>query len=65
MANWEYRRIAIKTSGGIFRQIRPADDYTPVLNEAGRDGWELAAAIPMTEGHGRVASIEFVFKRLR
>lgn len=65
MPSWEYKQVTIKTRGGVFRQIAVADDIESACNTAGRDGWELASAMPLGESHGRTGVIVLLFKRPR
>jgi hypothetical protein len=65
MAAWEYKRIQIKTRGGILRRIDAGEDYAEAMNVAGREGWEFVQAVPLQEVHGRTGAIDLIFKRPR
>lgn len=41
--SWEYKTIKAHTMNGIFSE----QTLTNMLNEQGRDGWELVSAIPV------------------
>jgi len=34
-----------------------------MMKELGREGWELAAALPTTESYGRTRDVVVIFKR--
>jgi hypothetical protein len=65
MHSWEYKQISLKTKGGVFRNVGIRDDLAESCNEAGREGWELVSAFPLTEAHGRAGTVELIFKRPR
>jgi len=65
MPNWEYKQIAVKTRGGVFRQIGAAEDIEAACSTAGRDGWELVSTLPLGEAHGRTGVVVLLFKRPR
>jgi hypothetical protein len=65
MHAWEYKTITAKTKGGILRTTDVSEDFVDSCNYAGRDGWELVAALPLAEANGRTVAVELIFKRPR
>lgn len=44
MDKWEYRVLSFQTK---LRHRKAMDEWEEDLNDLGKDGWELVAAIPM------------------
>jgi len=65
MSTWEYKQVSIRTKGGVLRQMRYRIDITEECNTAGREGWELVSAVPLTEIRGRTSVVSLIFKRPR
>jgi hypothetical protein len=65
MQNWEYKSISLKTKGGMLKKTAMKDDVVESCNAAGREGWELVSALPLTEANGRTVALELIFKRPR
>jgi hypothetical protein len=65
MPAWEYKQVSIRTRGGIVRQVSYRLDIEEQCNAAGREGWELVAAVPLTEIRGRTNLVSLIFKRPR
>ena len=65
MGSWEYKLLSIKTKGGIVRQMNYHEDLVDQCNAAGREGWELVSAVPLTETRGRTQAVNLIFKRPR
>ena len=65
MANWEYKRVSLRTKGGILRSIGFHDDLAEQCNVAGREGWELVSAVPLNDIRGRTEAVSLIFKRPR
>jgi hypothetical protein len=63
--SWEYKQISLKIKGGLFRDVGFKDDLVERCNEAGREGWELVSALPLTILRGRTGAVELIFKRPR
>jgi hypothetical protein len=63
MTRWEYRTHRVETKGGVARKVRATEDYLAVLSNLGREGWELVAAMTLSENEGRTNAIEFILKR--
>lgn len=59
---WEYKTVKLRVKGfwgGTLDQLR----LDGMMNELGREGWELAAALPATESYGRTRDVVVIFKR--
>jgi Domain of unknown function (DUF4177) len=56
---WEYKSITYK-AGSAFGNTSTAAEVEELMNQLGKDGWELAAALaPPTSGAANV----LIFKR--
>jgi len=61
---WEYKTVKLRTKGfwgGTLDESR----LDAMMNELGREGWELAAGFPTTESYGRTRDVVVIFKRPR
>ena len=60
---WEYTTIKLATTG--FWVGGNLDDvkFTAMLNELGRDRWELVSAFDTNQSHGATRDVVAVFKR--
>ncbi len=65
MTNWEYRLVAVKTTGGMVRQFDYDEDIVDKCNAAGREGWDLVSVVPLNEANGRTQAVHLFFKRPR
>ena len=64
MTHWEYKTIALEAHGFLGGKLdRPK--FEALLNELGRDGWELVNAFDTNQGHGQTRDVIAVFKRQR
>ena len=65
MEKWEYKIISLEVKGWINRKIDPKTEQ--LLNELGKDGWELTGIAPIGGGTGgwgaETSSYTFIFKR--
>ena len=62
MARWEYRTVKLKVTGFLGGKVDESE-VSAVLNDAGIDGWELAAAPAVNSGNGATTSIILMLKR--
>ena len=63
MTSWEYK--CITTEKG-FWSGKDKNDLEKILNDLGRDNWELQAVIPVsTMSAGTTNELQFFFKRKR
>lgn len=59
---WEYKTIKLKAKGflgGKFDELQ----LDGVMNDLGREGWELAAAFDTNEAYGSTRDVVVIFKR--
>lgn len=61
---WEYKSIELSAHGWLHRKIDHAK-LEVMLNELGRDGWELVNAFDTNWGHGATQDVIAIFKRPR
>ena len=60
--SWEYKTIKLRAKGfigGKFDEVR----LDAVMNDLGREGWELAAAFDTNEAYGSTRDVVVIFKR--
>jgi hypothetical protein len=57
MTRWEYKRVITSESQHVA-----SEDFEPMLNELGREGWELVASVSR-ERHGHTLDVYLIFKR--
>ena len=63
MTSWEYRVI---TTDKSFWSGKDKTDIEQMLNELGRDGWEIVSVITISAmGSGLTTDLQFFFKRKR
>ncbi|MEJ7591169.1 MAG: DUF4177 domain-containing protein [Planctomycetaceae bacterium] len=62
---WEYKTIKLATTG--FWQTGNLDDakFNDLLNDLGRDRWELVSAFDTNLGHGGTRDVVAILKRPR
>jgi len=61
---WEYRTELFPT-GGFLGGKFDERAMTAVMNELGRDGWELVSAFDTNQGSGQTRDVVLIFKRKR
>lgn len=62
MTYWEYKTVEFSTrgfSGGLL----DINNFNSVLNEYGRNGWELVSCFDTNQSHGASRKVIAVFKR--
>ena len=64
MTHWEYKTIALEAHG-FFGGKLDRTKFEALLNELGREGWELVNAFDTNQGHGQTRDVIAVFKRQR
>jgi len=62
MKKWEYFTEVINTKG-VFTTKIDASEFNQILNDLGKEGWELIDKTPMALEVGKTTSIVCVFKR--
>ena len=62
MARWEYSTVKVKAKGFLGGKI-DEKDLDAALNNAGREGWELAAAPALSRAYGQTVEVVLIFKR--
>jgi hypothetical protein len=61
---WEYKTVKLKAKGlmgGKFDETQ----LDAMMNDLGREGWELAAAFDTNEAYGSTRDVVVIFKRPR
>lgn len=61
---WEYYTYRYKAAGFWGTKIEPAE-VDAVLNEIGRQGWELVSVIAIGAAQGMTKELVMIFKRQR
>lgn len=63
MVSFEYKIVTIDRS---FLSGKDKTDVEPILNDMGRNGWELVSVIPISSsGAGTTTNLRYYFKRQR
>ncbi|MBI5095187.1 MAG: DUF4177 domain-containing protein [Candidatus Hydrogenedentes bacterium] len=62
MTRWEYWTVTLKPTGFWTAKLEDSE-VTAILNNAGREGWELAAAPALTMSYGQTGGVLLLFKR--
>lgn len=62
MTRWEYKTIKLGTTG-FLGGILDASAFEQLLNNLGRDGWELVSAFDTNQSYGQTRDVVAVFKR--
>lgn len=61
--NWEYRAIALKATGWISGGNIDHDRLSSMMNNLGREGWELTSSFVTSEVSGATKEVVVLFKR--
>lgn len=61
MSSWEYKIVKTEKS---FWSGEDKSDTEKILNDLGRDGWDLVSVIPLSQG-GSTNGLQCFFKRKR
>ncbi len=61
---WEYKTLHLATQGWLTPKLDQVK-FEALLNELGRDGWELVGTFATHEGYGRTSAVMAVLKRPR
>lgn len=64
MEQWEYKTIKIKTGGFLGGKV-DEEEFQEVLNQYGRECWELVSCFDTSQSQGASRDIIVVFKRKR
>jgi hypothetical protein len=62
MRKWEYLTEVINTKGVIASKIE-ATEFNQILNNLGKEGWELIDKTALAAEAGKTTAIVCVFKR--
>ena len=60
---WEYKTVKLATTGFWVGGNLDASRFSEMLNELGRDRWELVSAFDTNQSHGATRDVVAVFKR--
>ncbi|MGF1610945.1 MAG: DUF4177 domain-containing protein [Kiloniellales bacterium] len=61
---WEYKTVKLRLRGLLGGKI-DQDELDGILNQAGREGWELVTVFATALYQGRTQDAAMVFKRRR
>jgi len=61
---WEYKTIELAAHGFLGGKVDLVK-FDLMLNQLGREGWELVAAFDTNQGYGATRDVIAIFKRLR
>lgn len=59
---WEYKTIKLSTTGFIGGKL-DEDKLDQLMNNLGRDGWELVSAFDTNQSYGASRDVIAIFKR--
>jgi len=62
VTSWEYKVFKTEKS---FWGGKDKTDIEKMLNDLGRDGWELISIVPLWETAGSISGLQFFLKRKR
>lgn len=62
---WEYRTMKLAAEGWFLGGKLDATKLDQMMNDAGRDGWELVAAFDTNHSQGQTRDAVLIFKRPR
>lgn len=62
MEQWEYKSVKFETTG-FSGGILDLADFDSLLNQYGRDGWELVSPFTTNQSYGSTRYVIAVFKR--
>lgn len=60
---WEYKTIKLATTGFWVGGKLDEAKFDAMLNELGRDGWELVSAFDTNQSYGATRDVVAAFKR--
>jgi hypothetical protein len=63
MQKWEYKTAKLDTKGWFIGGILDTQTFDQLLNNMGRDGWELVSAFDTNQAYGASREAVAVFKR--
>ena len=61
---WEYKTVKLKAKGLLGGKVDESQ-LDAMMNELGREGWELAAAFDTNKDYGSTRDVVVLFKRPR
>lgn len=59
---WEYKTVKLKAKGFMGGKVDEVQ-LDAMMNDLGRDEWELAAAFDTNEAYGNTRDVIILFKR--
>ena len=62
MGSFEYKRI---TTDKSLWSGKDKTDVDSLLDDMGRNGWELVSVVPISSAGGTTTNLEYFFKRQR
>lgn len=62
MTLWEYKTVQFETKGVTGGKL-DINNFNSVLNDHGRNGWELVSCFDTNQSYGASRSVIAVFKR--
>lgn len=62
--HWEYKTIKL-AAGGFLGGKLDEEAFDRMLNDLGRNGWELVAAFDTNQSSGQSRDVVAIFKRQR
>lgn len=62
MIYWEYKTLEFSTTGFSGGKL-DINSFNSILNEHGRNGWELVSCFDTNQSYGASRSVIAVFKR--
>ena len=62
MSTWEYKIINTEKS---LWTAKDKTDIDNMLNDLGRDSWELVSVVPLSHAGGSTTGLQLFFKRKR
>jgi hypothetical protein len=60
---WVYKSLLVETKGFFARGVIDATQLDDNLTELGRQGWELVAIVPVSDGNVGTARLLCTFKQ--
>jgi len=62
MSGWEYRTVKLDATGFLGGKVDETE-LDRLLNDLGREGWDLVTAMDTNTGQGATRHVLYTFKR--